>query len=98
MFRDSRSLGLVVAGALVLGWPTPDDAQTSISVGFQHVCGINAQGQALCWGSNAEGELGDGSDTARAEPVRVTGNQSFAQISAGFMRTCGLTAQGQAYC
>src|SRR5688572_17323263 len=105
MFRDSRSLGLIVAGALVLAVPSvfrvgsaPDDARTSVSVGFQHACGLNAQGQAFCWGSNSEGELGDGTDSAKVEPVRVGGNQTFASIATGYLRTCGLNAQGQAFC
>jgi alpha-tubulin suppressor-like RCC1 family protein len=32
-----------------------------ISAGPEHTCGINANGSALCWGSNASGEVGHGS-------------------------------------
>src|SRR5688572_11487213 len=106
MFNDSRSIGLIAAGAILLVIPTstqfgsylPDNAQQSVTVGFQHACGLDAQGRAFCWGPNSEGELGDGTDSARVAPTRVAGNQTFASIAAGHRHTCALTAEGQAYC
>ena len=46
---------------------------TTISAGGAHTCGIATDGVAYCWGSNGGGELGDGTTTASAVPVRVVG-------------------------
>jgi alpha-tubulin suppressor-like RCC1 family protein len=52
----------------------------------------------LCWGDNIDGQLGDGTLTARVNPTAVTGAASFTSIGAGGQFTCGLTAAGAAYC
>ena len=106
MFNDSKGIALIAAGALLLVVPAsarlgpllPDNARASVSLGFQHACGLDAQGNALCWGPNSEGELGDGTDSTRGAPVRVAGNQTFASIAAGHLYTCALTEEGRAYC
>jgi alpha-tubulin suppressor-like RCC1 family protein len=38
-----------------------------------HSCGVTASHQAYCWGSNDNGQLGDGTNTDRFSPVQVTG-------------------------
>ncbi|MCB1397696.1 MAG: chromosome condensation regulator RCC1 [Rhodobacter sp.] len=38
-----------------------------------HTCGINGSGVAFCWGSNAFGQLGDGTTTDQPTPNRVQG-------------------------
>ena len=45
----------------------------SAASGGSHACGMNRAGLAYCWGSNSEGELGDGTTTQRLEPVAVIG-------------------------
>ena len=53
----------------------------------------------MCWGANWVGELGDGTTTDSAVPVRVNGLQSGVMgISLGEFRTCALTTQGRVYC
>ncbi len=75
---------------------------TDISVGDNHTCAI-AEGQAFCWGNNANGQLGDSSTTQRTAPVLVTqtagilGGKVVTDISAGANSTCAI-ANGQAYC
>lgn len=44
---------------------------TQLSMGSNHMCGVATDGNAWCWGSNAVGELGDGTTTPSAVPVRV---------------------------
>jgi hypothetical protein len=44
---------------------------TQLSMGQNHMCGVATDGNAWCWGSNGKGELGDGTTTASAVPVRV---------------------------
>lgn len=70
----------------------------SITAGWEHTCGLSADGRAWCWGGNGAGQLGDGTTTARAAAVEVTGAHRFAKISAGTFTTCGITTGGQALC
>jgi alpha-tubulin suppressor-like RCC1 family protein len=71
----------------------------SVSVGFQHACGVTTSGAAYCWGDNSNSQLGDGSSVAfSTTPVPVAGGHTFASISAGLFHTCGVTTSGAAYC
>jgi alpha-tubulin suppressor-like RCC1 family protein len=70
----------------------------SLSAGGHHTCGLSTNGTAYCWGSNASGQLGDGTTTDRAGPVPVLGGLTFVAISAGFSHTCGITADRTSYC
>jgi hypothetical protein len=71
---------------------------SSMGVGEDHGCAVTTSDAAFCWGTNDQGQLGDGSRTFRAEPTPVSGNHSFVQIVAGGTHTCGLTASGSVYC
>jgi hypothetical protein len=89
-------------GAYCFGPPTtlvPGGlAFTSLSSRGGHVCGIVTGGAVWCWGSNASGQLGDGTFTSRTTPVLVSGGLQFQQVSAGYDHTCGVTVAGAAYC
>ena len=66
----------------------PDDAQfTQITAGKYHACGLQADGTALCWGSNVWGSL-----------EIPGGNLTLSQISAGLNFNCGLRQDGAITC
>lgn len=44
----------------------------SVSAGRYHTCALTADGVAYCWGRNSNGQLGSGSMTRSATPVRVS--------------------------
>lgn len=44
-----------------------------ISTKLNHSCAIDADGDVWCWGSNAAGQLGDGTTTNSLVPVKVVG-------------------------
>ena len=61
-------------------------------------CGLAADGAAWCWGSNVEGQLGDGTRTGRWEPMPVLGGHVFSNIEAESGRACGLDAAAVMQC
>jgi alpha-tubulin suppressor-like RCC1 family protein len=66
--------------------------------GNAHACGVTTDNVAYCWGSNNEGQLGDGTTMKRLRPVPVAGSLRFLQVSAGYDYTCGVTVEFKAYC
>jgi alpha-tubulin suppressor-like RCC1 family protein len=69
-----------------------------IAAGASHACAITATDTVKCWGSNAGGQLGNGSKTATLVPVDVAGLTAIAQIGGGFSYTCAMTAAGAVSC
>jgi alpha-tubulin suppressor-like RCC1 family protein len=77
----------------------------SIALGAYHACAVTTAGRAYCWGTDTNGQLGNGSGTTadQASPSAVdtsTGltTTNVASISGGNGQTCALTTTGQAYC
>jgi alpha-tubulin suppressor-like RCC1 family protein len=93
---NNSSVPVPVAGDLSLTSISTTRGSTS-ALNHRHTCGVATDGEAYCWGSNLNGELGDNSATPRSAPVLVAGNLTFSSISAGFFHTCGI-AGTQAYC
>jgi alpha-tubulin suppressor-like RCC1 family protein len=72
---------------------------TAISVGGWHACALTFAGDAWCWGYNGDGQLGDGTRTARRTPVAVLGlTSAVGAITAGAGYTCALTGAGGVEC
>jgi hypothetical protein len=44
-----------------------------VAAGGSHACARSKQGLVSCWGANMMGELGDGTQAARAKPTPVLG-------------------------
>jgi alpha-tubulin suppressor-like RCC1 family protein len=71
----------------------------ALAVGHQHACGVTPEGTMYCWGRNALGQLGNGTQVDSSTPVRVSGDLEFStQIGASQHNTCALTTAGRAYC
>ena len=80
----------------VTGLPGPLD---SVSAGYSHTCGVLTTGGATCWGENFAGQLGDGTDTKRHQPVAVSSlNSGVAVVSAAESHTCALLMSGGLLC
>jgi alpha-tubulin suppressor-like RCC1 family protein len=70
----------------------------AIAAGDAHTCALDSTGAVLCWGSNASGALGDGSNAAqRSTPGPVPGLSGVTSIAAGGTSTC-VAASGNALC
>lgn len=76
----------------------PTNFGTTLAGGTFHTCGLTPAGAAYCWGSNAEGSLGDGTGVDRLTPTLVAGGHTFVTISSYGSHTCALTPAGKAYC
>lgn len=92
-------------GNATQGDPTPTPVATQlrfslVSAGYDHTCALTADGTAFCWGSNARGQLGNGSPPPLQSliPVPVAGALVFAALAAGTLHTCGITPVGAVYC
>ena len=71
----------------------------SINAGSAHTCGISKNGAAKCWGSNSEGQIGDGTFTDKTVPTAVSGLSSgVASIGGGGLHTCALTNSKSLFC
>ena len=80
----------------------------SVHAGEMYTCGLTAQGQALCWGSAARGELGRAAPVCTTigpfqnpcspTPGAVQTSARFATLSVGNSHVCGITTLGTAVC
>jgi len=56
-------------------------------------------GRAFCWGSDNDGQLGDGGSGVNSNtPTQVYGTASYVSISAGKVHTCAITILATAQC
>jgi alpha-tubulin suppressor-like RCC1 family protein len=68
-------------------------AFSSLTAGSSHTCGLNASGDAYCWGELVNPDPNAGPWIKRTTPEPVTGGHSFTVIDAGRSHTCGITAE-----
>jgi alpha-tubulin suppressor-like RCC1 family protein/tRNA A-37 threonylcarbamoyl transferase component Bud32 len=84
----------------------PAACVAGIAIGRKHACAWTPDGDALCWGRNVEGQLGDGApgDRPRLAPVRVRvapGGEPLAGIdavAAGAEFSCARRRDGTVLC
>lgn len=61
-------------------------------------CAVLAEGEVECWGSNAFGQLGDGTTLDRSRRTGVIGLGDIVQLSLGARHACAVTREGAALC
>jgi alpha-tubulin suppressor-like RCC1 family protein len=70
---------------------------TQIAVGNSHGCAIKASA-LYCWGQNANGELGDGTNVNNSTPKIVSGMESgVTDVALGVNHSCSIKS-GALYC
>ena len=71
----------------------------AITTGGYHTCALSSVGAVQCWGCNADGQLGDGTEEDRHTPTLVSGlGSGIVAVSAGGGHTCAIDSVGEAKC
>lgn len=71
---------------------------TRIAAGYRHSCALSSAGDVYCWGSNANGQLGDGSGVSRARPTPIPSGVAFRDVWAGWFHTCAASVLEEMVC
>jgi alpha-tubulin suppressor-like RCC1 family protein len=66
--------------------------------GYYHSCQALGTGIGRCWGYNAYGEIGDGTNTDRHTPAQVSGLSKVVSVATGYYHSCALLAGGNVKC
>ena len=74
-----------------------------ISAGENHTCAIASDNRAYCWGSNKNGQLGNGSTADSRVPVAVNTSgvlvgKTIKEVTTGGFHTCALDTSSKMYC
>lgn len=71
----------------------------SVAAGEFHTCALTTGGAVKCWGSGADGRLGNGSTTNSTTPVDVSGLETGVQaITLAYRHACALLDDGSVRC
>ncbi|MCB1014171.1 MAG: hypothetical protein KDB10_03500 [Acidimicrobiales bacterium] len=99
--RKNRTRAVLVRNGSGTG---PLGGVAQVVAGAQHTCALLTAGTVRCFGENGQGQLGDGTTTARLRPKLVkppsgTGPlTNVTQLAADLQSTCARLANGQARC
>ena len=79
---------------VIAGMPHP-----TLAVGGSHGVAVRADGTVLAWGSNAKGELGQGTTDTRVHgaATAVPGLSSIVMVAAGYSHSLALDSSGKVY-
>lgn len=71
-----------------------------LALGDYHSCGLTSGGEVYCWGSNSQGQSGNGlsAEEAIGAPMVVLGGYIFQSLTAGGAHTCGILVSGGSMC
>jgi alpha-tubulin suppressor-like RCC1 family protein len=69
-----------------------------IDAGRRHSCARRGSGAVVCWGSNSDRQLGDGTMTQRLTPTAVSGLSDAVEIATGGNYSCARRTSGAVVC
>lgn len=85
---------ILVMFAVTLLWITPAHARPSLAAGSGFSLAVDASGFVYSWGNNTYGQLGDGTNTMRATPVKVVDLSDVSTVAAGSNFALALRTDG----
>jgi cysteine-rich repeat protein len=68
-----------------------------VQAGLTYTCGVQTNGSLWCWGANAHGALGNGTQSNSRVPVEVLGT-NWVSVAAAARHTCGIKADQTLWC
>ncbi len=70
-----------------------------LSAGSYHTCARKADNTVVCWGSNGNGQLGNGTlGDSLVTPTLIPGLTNAVELSAGYFHTCARKADNTVFC
>jgi len=71
-----------------------------LDAGHEHVCGVSASGEVLCWGTGSSGQLGNGDQDNRdvPTPISTPEGETFVMAGGGYYFSCALSDKGEVWC
>jgi alpha-tubulin suppressor-like RCC1 family protein len=69
-----------------------------VSLGKFYSCIVRDSGKLMCWGSNSDGQLGDGTREDRWSPKEITMDGQVESVHAGFRHTCAVMHSKELMC
>ncbi|MCC6335957.1 MAG: hypothetical protein IT380_18445 [Myxococcales bacterium] len=71
---------------------------TRVAGGNTHSCALTASGRVLCWGNNANGQVGVPGAAQHLTPTAVSAATDWASLATGYNLSCALNTGGQLWC
>lgn len=96
----SNSVGQLGLGSadtgthLVPAQVLPGTTWAHVSAGNGFSIAIKSDGTLWAWGTNASGQLGDGTNTSRLSPVQISATNDWAQIDCGADHSLAIKTNG----
>ena len=74
-----------------------------VSTGYAHTCAILDNGDLKCWGSDSNGQLGDGggimdTNVPSSTAIDLGSGRTAVAVSAGYSHTCAILDNGELKC
>ena len=73
-------------------------AVAGVALGSTHTCARKQNGTLWCWGRNLFGQVGDGTNTDKHNPVQVPLLTAVVEVSLGYGHTCARKQDGTLWC
>ncbi len=69
-----------------------------VATGGAHTCARTGAGALFCWGTGANGVLGNGDAVQRTLPTPVAGTDTYSAVAAGSAHSCAIRTGGGLFC
>jgi alpha-tubulin suppressor-like RCC1 family protein len=70
----------------------------NVSMMYDHACAVRSNGNVVCWGYDANGELGDGGTASENQAVATLAVTDAVQVTTGVNHSCALIVDGTVKC